>query len=570
MRTLGLNSFSNYRIIPIYLLLCFLTFNTCAKKGFPPGGPADTTAPEVKETFPANGTTQIGLSPEIKITFGEKMQKKFTEEAVLFFPPESLKFKWDKNSLIIRPKNPLKTNKTYFVTVGTKAVDVHNNKLKSSFSFAFSTGEFLDSGFISGKIFYNGKPEAGVSVWAYLLSSSQDSILGKEIPDYVVQSQDDGNYSLPYLSSGNYRLVAIKDLNLDLKWDPAKEPLGLTFSDVKIEDANKTAENLDFNLTLRDTTHFNLKECVALDNQKLKLAFDKNLDKNSASKLDNFQLGLISDTIKVKISNSYFLYGDNKNLYLVLGEKLQVAEYKIQLLNLRDEEQDVLQESLGTCQFSGIAKQDTLRPKILTSVPNKNQINLALDSEIEIFFSEAMNQKSVENNFNLQDSMGNVVKGNYGWEDPTHFRFQPEKPWAGKMSYQIQLNVREVVDLNGNSLLDSMWNVHFTTVNPDTFGSVAIEVRSKEKFLGNIWVNLTSLDKRQTYKKILENSGKFLWETLLPGKYFLDGFVDLDENQKYSFGKISPFEPAEPLAVYPDTVRIRSRWETAGIVLEFK
>ncbi len=570
MRNLTLESARNLRIINALIFLSLLVWLACAKKGFPPGGPADTTLPDIRETLPANGSTKIGLAPEIKINFSEKMQKKFTQEAVLFFPAESLKYRWDKNSLIVRSKNPLKPNKTYVVTIGTKAVDVHNNKLKNSYSFAFSTGDSLDSGFISGRIFYNGKAEPAVSVWAYVLSNSGDIILGKTNPDYVVQSENDGSYSLKYLSSGSYRLVAVKDLNMDLNWDPGKEPLGLTFSDVKIDEANKSAENLDFSLSLRDTAGLYLKQCTALDNQKLKLVFNKNLEKKSAYELGNFQLGSVSGTQRVKITNSYFLSGDNKNLYLLLGEKLQEEEYKIQLLNLRDEEQNVLQESLGSCQFKGTAKPDTLRPKILASLPSKNQINVSLDSEIEIFFSEAMNQKSAENNFDLTDSAGNSFKGSYTWENPAQFRFLPEKSLAGKMNYQIQLHVQNVVDQNGNPLQDSLWNVKFTTVNTDTFGSVALEVKSQEKYLENIWVNLTSLDKKHTYKKILDKPGKFLWETLLPGKYFLDGFVDLDENQKYSFGKISPFEPAEPFAIYPDTVRIRSRWETAGIVLEFK
>ncbi len=570
MRTLTLGLLNNFRIIYILISFSALILLGCAKKGFPPGGPADTTPPEVKEISPPDGSTKIDLSPVIKITFSEKMQKKFTQEAVLLFPPESLKYNWDKNSLIIKPKSPLKPNKTYLVTIGTKAVDSRNNKLKSSFSFAFSTGDFLDSGFISGEIFYNGKPEPGVSVWAYLLSNSNDITLGKDRPAYVIQSENDGKYSLKYLSKGNYRLVAVKDLNSDLIWDPAKEPLGLTFSDIKIEDENMNAGNLDFNLGLRDTAHFLLKECLAIDHQKLKLVFNKNLDIKSAYELGNIWLNPVSDTQRVKIVNSYFLHGDYKNLYLQLGEKLKETEYKIQLLNLKDEGKNVLEKSFNSCQFRNIVNPDTVKPKILAFVPIKNQINLALDLEAKIFFSEAMNQKSVENNFSLKDSLGNLVKGIYNWEGPAHFIFQPEKNLTGKMTYQLELNTQEVFDLSGNRLSDTLWNIKFTTVNPDTFGSVALEVKSKEKYLENIFVNLTSLDKRQAYQRILDKSGKFLLETVLPGKYLLDGFVDLDDNGKYSFGKLSPFELAEPFAIYSDTISVRSRWETAGIVLEFK
>jgi len=558
-----------FKTLWVYLLIFFLPLN-CAKKGFPPGGPADTAPPEVIETFPPNGSTKVEPSSKLKITFSEKMQKKLTQEAVLLFPPESLEYKWEKNSLILRPKTMLKPNRTYVVTVGTKAADSRNNKLKSSFSFAFSTGDFLDQGFIFGKVFYNGRPEGSVSIWAYLLTNTKDIAPGKEKPAYVVQSESNGKYSLKYLSNGNYRLLAVKDVNFDLNWDPVKEPLSLTFSDVKIDEGSLEFENLDFNLSLRDTARFQLKECQMLDNQKIKLAFNKNLDKKTAYNVNNFRVMSATDTNRIKISQIYFWYGDNKNLYLLTEEKLRDAEYKVSVANLLDEEKNILAQNFNSCQFRGIANPDALRPKILASIPIKNQINLPLEIGMEIFFSEPMYQESMENNFTLKDSSGNTVKGNNSWENGTHFKFAPEQNLSGKMTYSVQLATQNVSDLSGNLLPDTLWNIKFTTVNPDTFGSVSFEIKSMEQYLENIIVNLSSLDKKQNYQKVLDKSGKFIFDTVIPGKYLLDGFVDLDDNKKYSFGKISPFEPAEPFSIHPDTISVRSRWEAAGVVLEFK
>lgn len=558
------------KIISALIFGFTLIFLGCAKKGFPPGGPADTAPPDVIETFPPNGSTKVEPSSQLKITFSEKMQKKLSQEAVFLFPPESLEYKWEKNSLIIKPKTPLKPNRTYVVTVGTKATDSRNNQLKSSFSFAFSTGEVLDQGFISGKIFYNGKPEPGVSIWSYLLTDSKDFAPGKEKPAYVVQTEKNGNYSLLYLSQGDYRLMAVKDANLDLSWDPVKEPLGLTFSDAKIDEASLKVENLNFNLALRDTAQFQLKECQALDNQKIKLSFNKNLDKKTASNANNFTLTSSTDTNRVKIGLIYFLYGENKNLYLLTADKLRDAEYKVSIANLQDEEKNILTQNFNGCQFKGSAPADTAKPKILNFAPLKDQINLPLETEIEIFFTEPMNQKSVENNFSLKDSSGYLVKGNNSWENGTHFKFTPEQNLSERTNYSAGLATQNVSDLSGNLLRDTLWNIKFTTVNPDTFGSVSLEVKSKEQYLENIIVNLSSLDKKQNYRKVLDKSGKFIFNSVIPGHYFLDGFVDFDHNGEYSFGKISPFEPAEPFSIHPDTIKVRSRWETAGVVLEFK
>jgi len=45
--------------------------------------------------------------------------------------------------------------------------------------------------------------------------------------------------------------------------------------------------------------------------------------------------------------------------------------------------------------------------------------------------------------------------------------------------------------------------------------------------------------------------------------------LDMDENGRFSFGRPVPFVPAEPLWISQDTVRVRSRWETGGVDIDF-
>ncbi len=67
--------------------------------------------------------------------------------------------------------------------------------------------------------------------------------------------------------------------------------------------------------------------------------------------------------------------------------------------------------------------------------------------------------------------------------------------------------------------------------------------------------------------EVYENHFKF--ERILPGKYFLSGYMDLNHNQAFDLGLVNPYSPMEPFAVYPDTIYVRSRWETEGIELKF-
>jgi len=55
-----------------------------------------------------------------------------------------------------------------------------------------------------------------------------------------------------------------------------------------------------------------------------------------------------------------------------------------------------------------------------------------------------------------------------------------------------------------------------------------------------------------------------------PGKYVMSGYLDRDGNGKYDFGTLKPFKYSENYFNYPDTIRVRARFESAGIELHIK
>ncbi|HSQ77221.1 MAG TPA: hypothetical protein VLT13_16785, partial [Bacteroidota bacterium] len=61
----------------------------------------------------------------------------------------------------------------------------------------------------------------------------------------------------------------------------------------------------------------------------------------------------------------------------------------------------------------------------------------------------------------------------------------------------------------------------------------------------------------------------FVIERLMEGKYAIQGYRDEDENRAYTPGLPHPYKPSERFAVYPDTVKVRARWNIEGVVLKF-
>jgi len=535
----------------------------------PPGGPQDKTPPQVISTLPAVDSTRVSPDVRIEITFSERMEKKKTEESIFISPLPEIPWKlsWHKNGLSLKPPFPLKLRTTYVITVGTGARDLRGNRIKESYSFAFSTGEFIDSCQISGEAQIDEKKEAGISIWAYLLEDKAETNLFKDKPTYVTQTDFEGKYILKNLISGNYRLFAVKDINRDLVWDIEEEPIGVTTQDVKVDSMIFSIRNINFILASRDTTPPSILNCQTLDRNKIRLDFDESLDKRTMQNTSNYLIRsqeALEKTLKVVLA--YYQGVNTKSVFLVISEMEPDVKYKLSVSDLQDESGNEIDSAFNSCLLSGTDLPDTIKLKILDTQPEDKAINVALDAHTKIFFSEPPEKNAVESNFILKDESEKLIKGEVFWESDVIFIFRPDSLLSSSTNYRLQL--KDIFDLSNNSLSDSLFEISFTTLNKDTLGSVSGEVKILREEKGNIVVILNKIDSNEIrYEKILEEPGRFLFEMVLPGKYLAKAFIDKNKNKKHETGEVFPYTPAEPHTVFPDTIPVRSRWETEKVVI---
>ena len=66
----------------------------------------------------------------------------------------------------------------------------------------------------------------------------------------------------------------------------------------------------------------------------------------------------------------------------------------------------------------------------------------------------------------------------------------------------------------------------------------------------------------ETYLARFDQAGRLNIAAAMPGSYRFEYFADSDSNQEWSPGTINPWRFAEPFSFFPDTVEVRSRWET--------
>lgn len=139
----------------------------CARVAPPPGGPPDTTPPEVVSTVPVDGATRVDRDTDIRLEFSEEMNRVSAERELSVAPPVELRnHSWDGRTLVARPVGELPDSTTFTVRVAKSARDYHDVAMETPFELTFSTGSVIDTGVIEGVVTMLGENLPGVTVWA--------------------------------------------------------------------------------------------------------------------------------------------------------------------------------------------------------------------------------------------------------------------------------------------------------------------------------------------------------------------------------------------------------------------
>ena len=221
-------------------LAYYLTITSCAKRGTITGGLKDTIAPKIIGSSPENYKTNF-TGKEIKIVFNELIKVKDITKQLIISPPmkkapiivpqgSASKF------ISIKIKDTLQENTTYSFNFGQSITDNNEGNPYSQFKYVFSTGSYIDSLTVVGKIkdAYNQKPDNFVSIMLYDAQTFKDSTVYKETPLYVTNTLDSLKvFALENLKEGSYYIVAMKDKNGNNKFDPKSDKIGFLKEPIK-------------------------------------------------------------------------------------------------------------------------------------------------------------------------------------------------------------------------------------------------------------------------------------------------------------------------------------------------
>jgi hypothetical protein len=555
------------------LLIVFVV--SCARQGFPPGGPDDKTPPEIAGTVPLQRATNVPATQPITFEFSEPMDERSVEDNLFIIPipVEWPRVTWGSGSRIMTLAFPvpLRSGATSVITIGSKARDRQNNQMKDSFILTFSTGPTIENGRIRGRVIpyriFGRSPEtvAGVDVVAYRLNDQPAYPDPRsDIPDYATQTSSDGSYTLTGLSSARYRIFAIGDRNRDGFYTEGEDMIGVASGDVALAEGDTLALAPHLVVSDADTAMVQLTSVRSSDKNRAEFFFDREIDTE----------GVDLSIEGISLHGWFIPFGEPKKLSAATSDQSEGRKYPVARLKVRDLYGNPPAPWPEAPVFSGTARADTAaleisdwRPKVL--IPGKDPIRMVFNRVLALPDTAR---------YLIKDASGEDVTA--ARTGPNILELAPGTEWKENFTYLITFDRETLRGVAGNRLTGPGSQLSFRVVHPDTLGfiegTVADSTGTENTVAdtggtGGPLYRLTFRHLDTETERKMEVRGQKEWKTgpVLPGRYVAYGFRDDNGDGKVGRGSVSPHRPAEPVYAYPDTITVVSRRMTGSIQFIF-
>ena len=207
-----------------WILLAAALLASCGQQVAPTGGAKDSIPPKLVLAVPELNAKNF-KSDRILLYFDEYVTLESPFEKITYSPiPKVNPSPTSKlRTITIKIKDTLEPNTTYSIDFGESIKDINEGNILKNFNYAFSTGEYIDSAFLTGQVFIAESGLTDSTIVAVLHNNLDDSAVAKVKPRYFARLKGDGSFLFRNLKPGTYNLFAIKDQNGDRKYDQPSE-----------------------------------------------------------------------------------------------------------------------------------------------------------------------------------------------------------------------------------------------------------------------------------------------------------------------------------------------------------
>lgn len=555
-------------------VLVVLAALACAREGMPPGGPRDRIPPWVVETDPPTGSTHVPLDVSPTLTFSERIQPRSIEGNLFIAPIVEFEAEasWRGDRITVRFEEPLQRERTYIITVGTGLRDMRGNRMDSTYVYALATGPNIEQGEVGGLAIHDGLPARNAYVWAYSLTGKPDPDPAGTTPDYLTQAGRDGTFTFTHLSADRYRFFAFLDQGRDRLYDAGLDPVGVPVRDVVLSEEEMSDGPVWFRLAVNDTASMHVASVRPSHKRELSVYLSEAPRGDMVGDLGAYAITAVEEGDSLGVTSAYQDPADPATIVLNTEPQVQDRAYLLTVSGLENSWAEPIDSTENTAEFTGSSIENPPAPRLLDVHPDNRSRDVAPSVELRFSFSEPVSLE--EGAVALLDSTGQEVGGDLRWIAATVAAMRPDTLLQPSAEYEILVLAGLVENGFGQPLQSTgdspdTLSYAFTTIDPETYGSLSGRFEDEDPAgNGPVGISLHQLRESEASSEIeLAGPGDFRFDNVLPGRYILQAYRDRNGNGKYDYGTAFPFDPAERSMVHPDTLEIRSGWETEEVTL---
>jgi hypothetical protein len=542
----------------ICLLYIIILFTSCAKPITPEGGPKDQIPPRIIKTWPENGTLNFS-GRQIIFLFSEYVESANLSKDVFITPipttPPEMIFKGKK--LFINWKDEWKEQTTYVIQPGKGIRDVNEkNPLDSLFQFAFSTGSWLDSLEVSGKVLdpMTGSGAAGVS----MLLFNSDSIVGDSIfkkrPAYAAISQDDGFFQLKYLAPGNYLLYGVKEENPNYEYNSLKEALALTVNPT-ISLPDSLSDSIQLYLSIPDLDKPKLRSKTWLTQYLLETEWSEPIrDIQESGSAFSIQ---ITDTLGENPAETIWAerLASNPEKIRVYLKQAVSEPMRIQIKQVCD----TLLTCIDTSFVIQPRKQEAKFPLRL------QQLSTPLFSDtLYLLATEPLDDSLPDTAFTATDTAGvkislpRITEGRI-------IKLITTSLAAQKISWTIRTDSMSLQGYSG-ARADTVYQFAYTYPDKSNFGLISGSISDSLEL--PIQKPMMKILHKESGKVWYQQGREFKFDAIQPGELQILWFDDQDNNGRWTPGRLHPYQLPERIFPIRNIPKIREGWELENVKME--
>jgi len=526
--------FKNNSII-IYILLA-LSLANCAKRGTITGGLKDTLAPTLRMSFPKNYSTNF-KGDEIKLVFDEYIKLKNLNKQLIISPPmkqEPIVLPTTASKFItIKIKDTLQPNTTYSFNFGQSISDNNEGNPYNQFKYVFSTGDYIDSLAIGGKIkdSYEKEADAFVSVMLYEVDEKfNDSVVFNESPRYITNTLDSlKTFRLENLKAGKYLLVAMKDKNSNNKFNPKEDKIGfrkefITIPNDTVYEIELFKETLDFKSYKPSQASANRLLLGYNGKQDLKENLPKVVVKSNGQNIES----IITQMPKKDSLQVWFRPIKTDSLAISVSRDNYLQDY---ILKIKDQKKDSLNISATQTGLLNFRDRFTLETATPIVQFDDAKIKVISNDSTEVSFKreyDAFNQK-------------------------VYLDFKKEP----KQKYDVRLLPGALTDFYEKA--NDTLNFKLTTKEESDYGNLRVQLQNVKYF--PVIVELTNSKGDVIETAYTEEKTTIDFNLINPAVYSLRIIYDENKNRKYDSGNFLEKRYSEEVVYFSKEIDVRANWD---------